>query len=97
MLLAEQESRSFPQEERGKGTVPEVSQVREKLKKKKGNLVKWLILKEMVNLESTALPDLEEGQPRTARSPSDFPVVMQHILANGLEQDSDKTGCVLYK
>lgn len=32
--MAEQESRSFPQEERGKGTVPEVSQVREKLRTK---------------------------------------------------------------
>lgn len=86
--MAEQESRSFPQEDRGKGTVSEDSQVREKLKKE-GNLVRWLILKEMVNLESTALPDLEEGQPRIARSPSAFPVVMQHILGNGLEQASD--------
>lgn len=83
-----------PQEERGKETVPEGSQVREKLKKHEDNLMKQSHSKETVNLEPTALPEVEEGQPGVMRSPSAFPVVMQQMLANSVEQGYDEIrGC----
>lgn len=43
VLENEQETRSFLQEEKGKETVPEGGQVREKLKRQEGNLMKQLI------------------------------------------------------
>ena len=78
-----QENLSFPQEERGKETVPEDSQV---LKKQEDNLMKQPILRERVNLKPTKLPEWEEGQPVDMRSLSAFPVVIQHMPANGVEQ-----------
>ena len=55
-------------------TVLKDGQVREKLKNQENNTMKWPVLKERVNLETTLLSELEQTQPRAMRSPSDFPV-----------------------
>ena len=65
-------------------------QVREKLRKQEGNLTKQSHSNERVNLEPTAPPKLEEGQPGVMRSPLSSPVVVQHMPANGMEQGYDK-------
>ena len=65
-------------------------QVREKLRKQEDNLTKQSHSNERVNLEPTAPPKLEEGQPGVMRSPSAFPVVIQQMSADSVEQGYDE-------
>ena len=68
----------------------EGSQVREKLEKLGEQVHKTTCSKEKVNLEQTKPPEWEEGQPSVARLPSDFPVVIQHMTTNDVEQGYDE-------
>ena len=42
-------------------TLPEGSQVREKLKRQEENVMKQPVSKEKINLKPTSLPELQEG------------------------------------
>lgn len=48
------------------------------------------IFNDKVSLELTALP--EEGWPRITKSPSVFPVIVQHKPGNGVDHDYDEVG-----
>jgi hypothetical protein len=49
--------------------------------------LKQLIFRDRVYLESTVLP--EEG-PGITKSPSVFPIIVQHMPANGVDNDYDE-------
>lgn len=57
VMVTEQESRTFPKEEKGNETMLQGSQVREKLKRQENRLMKKPVSKERVNLEPTTLPE----------------------------------------
>ena len=72
---AQAREQSFPPKERGKETVPEGSQVRDRLRKREDNLMNWFREKGLT-LNQLHL-QRQEGQPGLTRSLSAFPVAVR--------------------
>ena len=71
--------------------MPEGGWVRENLKEWEDNLRKQLVWREGLILSQLCCQSGKRGS-RVTRSPSAFPVVLQHIPANGVEQGYAEIG-----
>ena len=90
--MTKQESGSFLREEKGKETALEGDWVREKLKSRKDNLMKQPVLRIQPHNQCVCVcvGVWVGGWSGVMRSsPSAFPVVIQHMPANGVEQGYD--------